>query len=91
MGHNNTDELFSVVEDNTLYQVTLIKKIGYETFSVFETVGFVTRWDRQVGRKVVWKDYSRRIKSFTFHSYNQQINKLTMKEILQIVKKHIES
>ena len=79
------DELFSVVRGQhpPFLKLLLSKKISYETFSVFETLlGFVTRWDRQVAEKVVWKDYSRRIKKFLpFHSYNRTSAKLTMKEI----------
>jgi hypothetical protein len=86
MGHNKLtfDELFSVVRGQhpPFLKLLLSKKISYETFSVFETLlGFVKRWDRQVVEKVVWKDYSRRIKKFLpFHRYNRTSAKLTMKE-----------
>ena len=86
MGHNKLtfDELFSVVRGQhpPFLKLLLSKKISYETFSVFATLlRFVKRWDRQVVEKVVWKDYSRRIKKFLpFHRYNRTSAKLTMKE-----------
>ena len=86
MGNNNLtfDNLFAVVggQHPPFFKLLLSKRISYETFSVFETLlGFIERWDRQIVEKVVWKEYSKRIKKFLpFQSFNRTSAKLTMKE-----------
>ena len=86
MGNNNRtfDNLFAVVggQHPPFFKLLLSKRISYETFSVFETLlGFIERWDRQIVEKVVWKEYSKRIKKFLpFQSFNRTSAKLTMKE-----------